>query len=591
MDAWLEKIKQKKLFAFDTETNSLNYKEAKLVGFSFAVEPFEAAYVPLGHDYMGAPEQLDLDSVLAQLKPILEDDSIKKIGQHIKFDMHILANYDIAINGVAYDTMLESYVLDSVASRHDMDTLALKHLDHKTTSFEDLAGKGAKQLTFNQIEIEKGGFYAAEDADITLRLHLALWPQLQAIPALEKVFTEIEMPALPVLFAMEETGTLIDADLLHEQSLQIGQRLQQLEEQAHNTAGQVFNLASPKQLAEILFGKLELPVIKKTPKGAPSTAEEVLQQLADDGHELPRLLMEHRGLAKLKNTYTDKLPLLMAKDTGRIHTSYQQGIAATGRLSSTDPNLQNIPARSEEGRKIRQAFIARPGFKLVAADYSQIELRIMAHLSDDKSLLDAFAAGRDIHRHTAAEVFGLTEMEVTDNQRSAAKAINFGLIYGMSAFGLAKQIGCSRGEAQDYVNLYFERYPGVKRYMEDTRVQAKEQGYVETIFGRRLYLPEIHSKNVQRRQHAERTAINAPMQGSAADIIKMAMRDVAAWMEGSEFEAYMLMQVHDELVFEVKAEQASEFAQAVKKVMEQAATLKIPLVVDVNTGDNWEQAH
>ena len=591
LDAWLEKIKQKKLFAFDTETNSLNYKEAKLVGFSFAVDPFEAAYVPLGHDYMGAPEQLDLDSVLAQLKPILEDESIKKIGQHIKYDMHVLANYGIKINGVAFDTMLESYVLDSVASRHDMDTLALKHLDHKTTSFEDLAGKGAKQLTFNQIEIEKGGFYAAEDADITLRLHLALWPQLQAIPALEKVFTEIEMPALPVLFAMEETGTLIDADLLHEQSLQIGQRLQQLEEQAHNTAGQVFNLASPKQLAEILFGKLELPVIKKTPKGAPSTAEEVLQQLADDGHELPRLLMEHRGLAKLKNTYTDKLPLLMAKDTGRIHTSYQQGIAATGRLSSTDPNLQNIPARSEEGRKIRQAFIARPGFKLVAADYSQIELRIMAHLSDDKSLLDAFAAGRDIHRHTAAEVFGLTEMEVTDNQRSAAKAINFGLIYGMSAFGLAKQIGCSRGEAQDYVNLYFERYPGVKRYMEDTRVQAKEQGYVETIFGRRLYLPEIHSKNVQRRQHAERTAINAPMQGSAADIIKMAMRDVAAWMEGSEFEAYMLMQVHDELVFEVKAEQASEFAQAVKKVMEQAATLKIPLVVDVNTGDNWEQAH
>ena len=591
LDAWLEKIKQKKLFAFDTETNSLNYKEAKLVGFSFAVEPFEAAYVPLGHDYMGAPKQLDLDSVLAQLKPILEDDSIKKIGQHIKFDMHILANYDIAINGVAYDTMLESYVLDSVASRHDMDTLALKHLDHKTTSFEDLAGKGAKQLTFNQIEIEKGGFYAAEDADITLRLHLALWPQLQAIPALEKVFTEIEMPALPVLFAMEETGTLIDADLLHEQSLQIGQRLQQLEEQAHNAAGQVFNLASPKQLGEILFEKLGLPVIKKTPKGAPSTAEEVLQQLADDGHELPRLLMEHRGLAKLKNTYTDKLPLLMAKDTGRIHTSYQQGIAATGRLSSTDPNLQNIPARSEEGRKIRQAFIARPGFKLVAADYSQIELRIMAHLSDDKSLLDAFAAGRDIHRHTAAEVFGLTEMEVSDNQRSAAKAINFGLIYGMSAFGLAKQIGCSRGEAQDYVNLYFERYPGVQRYMENTRVQAKEQGYVETIFGRRLYLPEINSKNGQRRQHAERTAINAPMQGSAADIIKMAMRDVAAWMKNSDYDAYLLMQVHDELVFEVKAEQASAFAQAVKKVMEQAATLKIPLVVDVNTGDNWEQAH
>ena len=591
LDAWLEKIKQKKLFAFDTETTGLNYKEAKLVGFSFAVEPFEAAYVPLGHDYMGAPEQLDLDNVLAQLKPILEDENIKKIGQHIKFDMHIMANYDIAIHGVAFDTMLESYVLDSVASRHDMDTLALTHLDHKTTSFEDLAGKGVKQLTFNQIDIQTGGFYAAEDADITLRLHLALWPQLQAIPALAKVFTDIEMPALPVLFAMEETGTLIDADLLHEQSLQIGQRLQQLEQQAHNVAGQVFNLASPKQLGDILFVKLELPIVKKTPKGAPSTAEEVLQQLADDGHELPTLLMEHRGLAKLKNTYTDKLPLLMAKDTGRIHTSYQQAIAATGRLSSTDPNLQNIPARSEEGRKIRQAFIARPGFKLVAADYSQIELRIMAHLSDDKSLLDAFAAGRDIHRHTAAEVFGLTEMEVTANQRSAAKAINFGLIYGMSAFGLAKQIGCSRGEAQDYVNLYFERYPGVQKYMEDTRVQAKEQGYVETIFGRRLYLPEINSKNGQRRQHAERTAINAPMQGSAADIIKMAMRDVAAWMKKSDYDAYLLMQVHDELVFEVKADQASAFAQAVKKVMEQAAKLKVPLVVDVNTGDNWEQAH
>lgn len=591
LDAWLEKIKQHKLFAFDTETTSLNYKEAKLVGFSVAVAPFEAAYIPLGHDYLGAPAQLDLDSVLAQLKPILEDASIQKIGQHIKYDMHVLANYDIAIHGVAFDTMLESYVLDSVASRHNMDVLALRHLDHNTKSFEDLAGKGAKQLTFNQIDIEQAGFYAAEDADITLRLHLALWPQLQAIPSLEKVFTDIEMPALPVLFAMEENGTLIDDHLLHKQSIKIGQRLQRLEEQAHNAAGQVFNLASPKQLGEILFEKLELPVIKKTPKGAPSTAEEVLQQLADEGHELPKILMEHRGLAKLKNTYIDKLPLLMAPDTGRIHTSYQQAIAATGRLSSTDPNLQNIPARSEEGRKIRQAFIARPGFKLVAADYSQIELRIMAHLSGDKSLLDAFAAGRDIHRHTAAEVFGLTEMEVSDNQRSAAKAINFGLIYGMSAFGLAKQIGCSRGEAQDYVNLYFERYPGVQTYMDETRVQAKEQGYVETIFGRRLYLPEINSKNGQRRQHAERTAINAPMQGSAADIIKMAMKDVAAWMKSSDYDAYMLMQVHDELVFEVKSEQASAFAQAVKKVMEQAAILKIPLVVDANAGENWEQAH
>lgn len=587
---WLQKLMKAKLFAFDTETTALNYKDARLVGISFSVEPGEAAYVPLGHDYMGAPKQLELADVLAQFKAILESEHFKKIGQHMKYDMHVLANHGIIMRGVQFDTMLESYVLDS-NDRHDMDSLALKHLGITTTSYEDLAGKGAKQLKMNEIDVEKAGYYAAEDADITLRLHLALWPQLQAIPSLEKVFTEIEMPVMPVIWQMEENGALIDSDLLYQQSLEIEQRLQQLEQQAHNVAGEVFNLASPKQLGTILFEKLGLPVKKKTPKGAPSTAEEVLQELADEGHELPELLMEHRGLAKLKNTYTDKLPVMVAESTGRIHTSYQQSVAATGRLSSTDPNLQNIPARSEEGRRIRQAFIAKPGFKLVAADYSQVELRIMAHLSGDKSLLDAFAAGRDIHRHTAAEVFGIAESEVTDNQRSAAKAINFGLIYGMSAFGLAKQIGCSRTEAQDYVNLYFERYPGVQNYMTETRELAREQGYVETVYGRRLYLPEITSRNVPRRQHAERTAINAPMQGTAADIIKRAMIQVSDWLVSSNFDASMLMQVHDELIFEIREDQAQDFAQQVKAVMEQAAKLDVPLVVDANVGDNWEQAH
>lgn len=587
---WLQKLMKAKLFAFDTETTALNYKEAQLVGFSFAVKPGEAAYVPLGHDYIGAPKQLELADVLAQFKAILESENFKKIGQHMKYDMHVLANHGIIMRGVQFDTMLESYVLDS-NDRHDMDSLALKHLGVTTTSYEDLAGKGAKQLKMNEIEVEKAGHYAAEDADITLRLHLAMWPQLQAIPTLEKVFTDIEMPVMPVLWQMEEHGALIDSDLLYQQSLEIEQRLQQLEQQAHNVAGEVFNLASPKQLGAILFEELGLPVKKKTPTGAPSTAEEVLQELADDGHKLPELLMEHRGLAKLKNTYTDKLPVMVAASTGRIHTSYQQSVAATGRLSSTDPNLQNIPARSEEGRRIRQAFIAKPGFKLVAADYSQVELRIMAHLSGDKSLLDAFAAGRDIHRHTASEVFGVAENEVTDNQRSAAKAINFGLIYGMSAFGLAKQIGCSRTEAQDYVNLYFERYPGVQNYMTETRELAREQGYVETVYGRRLYLPEITSRNVPRRQHAERTAINAPMQGTAADIIKRAMIQVSDWLKTSGFEASMLMQVHDELIFEIRADQAQDFAQQVKAVMEQAAKLDVPLVVDANIGDNWEQAH
>ena len=591
LQRWISVLEKAELFAFDTETTALNYKEAQLVGLSFAVEAGKAAYVPLAHDYDGAPVQLNREAVLEQLRPLLESEQHKKVGQHMKYDMHILANHGIALRGVQFDTMLESYVLDSVASRHDMDSLALKYLGHKTTSFEDIAGKGARQLTFNKIAIEVAGPYAAEDADITLRLHQHLWPQLQQTPELTKVFTEIEMPVMPILCAMEEQGALIDADLLHEQSQQLEQRLQQLEQEAHNVAGQVFNLGSPKQLGEILFEKLQLPVRKKTPKGVPSTAEEVLQELADEGHELPSLLMEHRGLAKLKNTYTDKLPTMIAASTGRVHTSYHQAVAATGRLSSTDPNLQNIPIRSEEGRKIRQAFIAAPGYKLVAADYSQIELRIMAHLSGDQSLLTAFAAGRDIHRHTAAEVFNVPENEVSDNQRRAAKAINFGLIYGMSAFGLAKQIGCSRGEAQEYVNLYFQRYPGVRDYMDNTREQAKEKGYVETIFGRRLYLPEIRSSNAPRRQHAERTAINAPMQGTAADIIKRAMIRVQGWLQTAGFDARMLMQVHDELVFEVAAAQAEDFASAVRAEMEQAATLKVPLVVEAGIGDNWEQAH
>ncbi|MDK2778147.1 MAG: DNA polymerase I [Pseudomonadota bacterium] len=594
LDDWLKKLQAADLFAFDTETTSLNYKEARIVGLSFAVEAGKAAYVPLAHDEVCIPEgktQLNREAVLAQLQPLLESEDHKKVGQHMKYDMHVLANHGIHMRGVQFDTMLESYILDSVATRHDMDSLALKYLGHKTIHFEEIAGKGAKQLTFNQISIDVAGPYAAEDADITLRLHQRLWPELEAQPSLQNVFTDIEMPVMPVLFAMEENGALIDADKLHEQSQQIDIRLQQLEQEAHNEAGQVFNLGSPKQLGEILFEKLGLPVKKKTPKGAPSTAEEVLQELADDGYELPRLILENRGLAKLKSTYTDKLPLMISPDTGRVHTSYHQAVAATGRLSSTDPNLQNIPVRSEEGRKIRQAFIAPAGYKLVAADYSQIELRIMAHLSGDAGLLSAFAEGRDIHRATAAEVFGVTESEVTDNQRRAAKAINFGLIYGMSAFGLAKQIGVGRGEAQEYVNLYFQRYPGVREYMDSTREHAKEQGYVETIFGRRLYLPEIRSKNAPRRQHAERTAINAPMQGSAADIIKRAMVRVYNWLPQSGFDARLLMQVHDELIVEVREDQAGDFAAELKKQMEAAAELNVPLVVEAGIGDNWEQAH
>ena len=591
LDGWIEQLKTSELFAFDTETTSLNYKDARIVGVSFAVAVGKAAYVPLAHDYEGAPVQLDREAVLAQLKPLLEDNKLKKVGQHMKYDAHVLANHGISLQGVQFDTQLESYVLDSVATRHDMDSLALKYLGYKTTSFEDVAGKGAKQKTFNQVELDVAGPYAAEDADITLRLHQTLWPKLQQQGALAKVFTDIEMPAMPILTAMESLGALIDADKLHEQSAELEQKLQQLEQQAHDVAGQVFNLGSPKQLGEILYQKLGLPVKKKTPKGAPSTAEDVLVELADEGHELPKIILENRSLSKLKSTYTDKLPTMIAGSTGRVHTSYHQAVAATGRLSSSDPNLQNIPIRSEEGRRIRQAFIAPPGYKLVAADYSQIELRIMAHLSGDAGLLKAFSEGRDVHRATAAEVFGVSEADVTDNQRRSAKAINFGLIYGMSAFGLAKQLGIGRGEAQDYVNLYFERYPGVRDYMDNTREHAKDLGYVETIFGRRLYLPEIKSRNAPRRQHAERTAINAPMQGSAADIIKRAMIRVANWLPDSGFDARMIMQVHDELVLEVKEDQAEGFAEALKQQMQDAAELRVPLLVEAGIGDNWDEAH
>lgn len=590
LDTWLEKLKASDLFAFDTETTSLNYKDAEIVGVSFAVEAGKAAYVPLAHDYEGAPQQLERDAVLALLKPILEDNNRKKVGQHMKYDMHVLANHGIQLKGVAFDTQLESYVLNSVATRHDMDSLALKYLGHKCISFEEVAGKGAKQKTFNQVEIEIAGPYAAEDADITLRLHQTLWKKLEKVDSLKAVFSDIEMGAMPVLCEMEELGALIDADLLHEQSSEIEQKLQQLEQQAHDVAGEVFNLASPKQLGAILFEKLELPVRKKTPKGAPSTAEEVLVELAEE-FELPRIIIEHRGLAKLKSTYTDKLPLMMNAKTGRVHTSYHQAVAATGRLSSSDPNLQNIPIRSDEGRRIRQAFVAPEGYKLVAADYSQVELRIMAHLSDDEGLLKAFQEGRDVHRATAAEVFGVNEDDVTDNQRRSAKAINFGLIYGMSAFGLAKQLGIGRAEAQDYVNLYFQRYPGVQAYMDNTRENAKEKGYVETIFGRRLYLPDIRAKNAPRRQHAERTAINAPMQGTAADIIKRAMIQVADWLPQSGFDARLLMQVHDELILEVRDDQAEAFAAELQQKMQNAAELKVPLLVEAGIGDNWDQAH
>lgn len=588
---WVERLARAPYFAFDTETTSLNYRDARVVGVSFAVEPGQAAYVPFGHDYLDAPEQLSEATVLGALKPLLEDEQLIKLGQNLKYDANVLKNHGIELKGIGLDTMLESYVLNSVQTRHDMDSMAAFYLNHNTISFESIAGKGAKQLTFNQIPLEQAGPYAAEDADITLRLHHHLAPKLAVEPELQQVFSEIEMPLVPILARMEYTGVRIDSGLLAIQSEEIARRLKELELEAFELAGEPFNLGSPKQLGEILFNKLELPVLKKTPKGAPSTAEEVLQELALD-YPLPKLLMEYRGLSKLKSTYTDKLPQMVNEHSGRIHTSYHQANTATGRLSSSDPNLQNIPIRTAEGRRIRQAFVAAPGYKLVAADYSQIELRIMAHLSRDKGLLDAFAQGLDIHRATAAEVFGVALDQVTTEQRRRAKAINFGLIYGMSAFGLSRQLGIGRNEAQQYMDIYFERYPGVLRYMEDTRTLAADKGYVATLFGRRLYLPEINAKNGARRKGAERAAINAPMQGTAADIIKKAMIKVAGWLEQQQAdEVQMLMQVHDELVFEIREDKVAAFKEQIRDLMEQAASLDVPLLVEVGAGDNWDEAH
>ena len=590
LDAWIEQLRTAELFAFDTETTSLNYMDARIVGVSFAVEVGKAAYVPLAHDYLGAPAQLDREAVLNQLKPLLEDEAKAKVGQNLKYDASVLANHGITLRGIKFDTMLESYVLDSTATRHDMDSLALKYLGVKTIHFEDVAGKGAKQLTFNQIELDQAGPYAAEDADITLRLHQVLWPQLEAEDSLRKVLCDIELPLVPVLSRIERCGALISRELLVGQSAELGDRLQALQQGAYDLAGQEFNLASPKQLGDILFTKLELPVIKKTPKGAPSTAEEVLVELALD-YPLPKLLLEYRTLSKLKSTYTDKLPEMINATTGRVHTSYHQAVTATGRLSSSDPNLQNIPIRTQEGRRIRQAFIAPPGYKVIAADYSQIELRIMAHLSGDKSLLNAFNEGQDVHRATASEVFDVAPDEVSGDQRRKAKAINFGLIYGMSAFGLARQLHLGRHEAQEYIDRYFERYPGVQDYMDATRAQAKERGYVETLFGRRLYLPEINARNKMRVQAAERTAINAPMQGTAADIIKIAMLAVDRWLQESAVDARMIMQVHDELVLEVAAGEVEAVGAELCRLMAGAAQLAVPLIVDVGVGSNWDEAH
>lgn len=588
---WLIKLEKCTLFAFDTETTSLNYMDADLVGFSFCINEKEAAYLPLAHDYLDAPEQLNLTEVLALFKPILESHHIKKVGQHLKYDKNVLANYDINLQGIAFDTMLESYVLNSVASRHDMDSLALKYLDHHTIHFEDIAGKGAKQLTFNQINLDMASTYAAEDADITMRLHNTLWERIKSQENLSDILIDIEVPLLTVLAKMEQFGVLIDSQQLAQQSQDIATRVFELEKEVYELAGETFNLGSPKQLQEILYTKMNLPVLKKTPKGAPSTSEEVLQELALD-YPLPKLLMAFRGLTKLKNTYTDKLPKMINARTGRVHTSYHQAVAATGRLSSTEPNLQNIPIRTEEGRRVRKAFIARPGYKIVAADYSQIELRIMAHLSKDKGLIQAFAEGKDIHSATASEVFGVKLEQVTVDQRRNAKAINFGLIYGMSAFGLSRQLNISRQDAQKYMNLYFERYPGVLTYMEDTRQIAKEQGYVSTVFGRRLYLPEINSNNAMQRKGAERAAINAPMQGTAADIIKKAMLAVDNWIDGlPNNDVKMIMQVHDELVFEIKQQNIEKYRDEIILLMEQAVTLSVPLIVEAGVGDNWDEAH
>ncbi|MEG9607181.1 DNA polymerase I [Serratia nematodiphila] len=588
---WLTRLKKADVFAFDTETDGLDTLTANLIGLSFAIAPGEAAYLPVAHDYLDAPAQLDRAYVLEALKPLLEDEKALKVGQNLKFDMSLLARYGIEMRGIAYDTMLESYVLDSVGGRHDMDSLADRYLGHKTITFEEIAGKGKNQLTFNQIALEQAAPYAAEDADVTLQLHLAMWPQLKQSAELLTVFNEIEMPLLPVLSHIERTGVLIDPAILSAHSQELAKRLAELEAQAHELAEEPFNLASTKQLQAILYEKQKLPVLKKTPGGAPSTNEEVLAELALD-YPLPKVILEYRGLAKLKTTYTDKLPLMINPVSGRVHTSYHQAVTATGRLSSSDPNLQNIPVRNEEGRRIRQAFIAPEGYRIVAADYSQIELRIMAHLSQDEGLLKAFAEGKDIHRATASEVFGVPLDKVTGEQRRSAKAINFGLIYGMSAFGLARQLGIPRGEAQRYMDLYFERYPGVLDYMERTRQQASEQGYVSTLDGRRLYLPDVRSSNAMRRKAAERAAINAPMQGTAADIIKRAMIEVDAWLQGQEKPLVRaIMQVHDELVFEVHESVIEEASQRIRQLMEGSMALAVPLKVDVGVGMNWDEAH
>ncbi len=589
-DAWVERLSAAETFAFDTETTSLDYMSAELVGVSFALEPGRAAYVPFGHRYEGAPKQLNEAQVLGALKPILESESKRKIGQNLKYDMSVLAKYDIRLRGIQFDTMLESYVLDSTATRHDMDSLALKYLSHKTISYEDVAGKGAKQKTFDLVPVEEAGPYAAEDADVALKLHLALWPKLSGEKSLRSLFEEIEIPLIEVLSAMERNGVKVDAKMLAKQSRELERSIKEIEQEAYAQAGEEFNLGSPKQIQSILFEKLELPVRSKTPKGQPSTAESVLVDLAAE-YPLPRLILDYRAMSKLKSTYTDALPGRIHPATGRVHTSYHQAVASTGRLSSTEPNLQNIPIRTEAGRQIRKAFVAEPGYRLLAADYSQIELRIMAHLSQDKGLIRAFEAGEDIHRATAAEVFGVNAVDVSDEQRRRAKAVNFGLIYGMSAFGLSRQLGIGRGEAQEYVDTYFARYPGVKDFMDETRERARDRGYVETVFGRRLYLPEIKSRNAQRRQYAERTAINAPMQGTAADIIKRAMVKIHRWLENDRPGARMIMQVHDELVFEVAEGELDKVRDKVVEQMSSAARLSVPLVVDAGAGGNWDEAH
>ena len=588
--AWIKRLEKSECFAFDTETTSLDYMSADLVGVSFAIEPGEAAYVPCAHDYDDAPKQMSRDDLLAALKALLENPQHIKIGQNLKYDMSVLARCGVDLVGIGFDTMLESYVLDSTATRHDMDSLALKYLSHRTIHFEDIAGKGAKQLTFNQIPLDQAGPYAAEDADVTLRLHQTLWPRLREEASLEKLFNEIEMPLVPVLSRVERNGVLVDRKMLENQSSELATSIEDIAARAYAEAGEEFNLGSPKQIQGILFEKLELPVLEKTPKGQPSTAESVLQELAHD-YPLPKLILEYRGMSKLKSTYTDALPACINSQTGRVHTSYHQAVASTGRLSSTDPNLQNIPVRTPEGRRIRQAFVAPAGHRILAADYSQIELRIMAHLSGDEGLKKAFESGEDIHRATAAEVFGVALKKVSDEERRSAKAINFGLIYGMSAFGLGRQLGIPRREAQDYVDLYFDRYPEVKRFMDETRERARDKGFVETVFGRRLYLPEIKSRNPARRQYAERTAINAPMQGTAADIIKRAMIALDGWLEAGDVQARMIMQVHDELVFEVAEEVVADVQSKVQEVMESAAELSVPLKVDAGSGKNWDEAH